>query len=91
MQPVPALFYNINYNETLTRLRSKYYKELFYIGYNDVIYNINSEYHPYVEVHDANKILTQYKDGIPYVDSTHYAPRAIKIISKYIIKSIKLK
>lgn len=91
MQPVPSLFYNPNYDENLTTpLRGEFHKELFSVGYYDAIYNNEINAHPYLRVYDASKILAQYEDGIPYVDSFHYSPRAIKVFSHYIFNKINL-
>ncbi len=88
IQPIPALYYKNNLNETLTGLRSEKQIKLFSIGYADILDNGTEVKYENLNIYDSSRIFYNYADGIPYVDSWHYSPRAINIFSKYIIENI---
>ena len=73
-------------NETLTDSSfTKYATKQFFIeGYKIVRDDFNNDSDQYISTYDLSPLFLDYKDGIPYVDSTHYSPRANSLISENI-------
>ena len=91
LQPVPMIDYAPSLNETLTDSRFTKFpvKQLIMEGYKKVRDDFKKESYQYLSTYDISSIFLNYKDGIPYVDATHYSPRASSLISENIFKIIK--
>lgn len=88
LQPVPFLGYERKYNETLTIKIDPERRKLFKMGYENILNNKSKSNEIGLIVNDASKILSNYKDGIPYVDIFHYSPRANDYFAKHILKIV---
>ena len=91
LQPVPMVDYEPLFNETLTDTSfTKYETKQFFIdGYKIVRDDIKNDNYQYLSTYDLSSLFLKYKDGIPYVDSTHYSPRASRLISENIFEVIE--
>ena len=88
LQPVPYLYYEKKYNETLTIDYDQNKSNFFLKGYKRIVEDNTSNTQLWLKVNDASKIFLSYKDGIPYVDAFHYSPRANKYFAEHIYKTI---
>ena len=90
LQPVPVIDYIPLFNETLTDSRfTKYpHKQALINGYKAVRNDFRNESYQYLSTFDISSLFLNYKDGIPYVDSVHYSPRANSLIAENIFKII---
>ena len=88
LQPVPYLYYTKNFNENLTGTLDSERKKLFKKGYEKILISNSVSENSGLQVNDASKIFKNYKNGIPYVDSFHYSPRANDYFAKHILKTI---
>ena len=91
LQPVPMVDYEPLFNETLTDTRFTKYevKQFFMDGYKIVKDDIKNDNYQNLSTYDLSPLFLKYKDGIPYVDSTHYSPRASRLISENIFEVIE--
>ena len=91
LQPVPMVDYEPLLNETLTDSSfTKYSTKQFFIeGYKIVRDDFKNDSYQYLSTYDLSPLFLDYKNGIPYVDSTHYSPRANSLISENIFKVIE--
>ena len=91
LQPVPMVDYFPLLNETLTDSKYTKYpqKQIAMYGYKEVRNDFSNESYQYLSTHDISALFLNYEDGIPYVDSAHYSPRANSLIAENIFKIIK--
>ena len=57
-------------------------------GYTQIRQDIKDENYKKLSTKDLSKLFLNYKNGIPYVDSTHYSPRANQMIAKEMLLEI---
>lgn len=88
LQPVPYMHYTKNFNETLTGKIELDRKILFTAGYKSILESNQISEGVGLQINDASKIFKKYKNGIPYIDSFHYSPRANDYLAKHILKTI---
>ena len=87
LQPVAAVDYTPPLNDALTAWTLDDKKvSRFRIGYNLARGNANSDFRG-IEFIDISSHFRNYP-GLPYVDSTHYSPRASKLVANSIYSTI---
>ena len=82
------MHYEKNFNETLTGKIELDRKNLFTAGYKNILESNEISKGFGLHINDASKIFKTYKNGIPYIDSFHYSPRANDYLAKHILKTI---
>ena len=88
LQPVPYLHYSKKYDEKLTINQDIEKQKLFLKGYEMILSKGNIKANAGIKIFDLSKVFLNYKNGIPYVDSFHYSPRANKELARLIFENV---
>ena len=88
LQPVPLINYEKIYDENLTFPSNNNLKNRFKRGYEMILRTNDQESIKNIEIHNISEVFLNYKNGIPYLDSFHYSPRANQYLAKKIYKIV---
>jgi len=88
LQPAPYINYSNNFGEILTGNQVVEKQKLFLNFYEMILATKDLKANKGIKIYDLSKAFLNYKNGIPYVDSFHYSPRANKKLAKNIFKIV---